>query len=32
MMKRWVSNHFKGDSILEFGTEADMRRGTSAKT
>lgn len=30
-MKRWVTNHFEGDQIAEFNTEADMRRGLIAQ-
>lgn len=32
MLKRWVTNHFEGDVIAEFNSEADMRRGRVAKT
>lgn len=30
-MKRWVTNHFEGNQIAEFNTEADMRRGLIAQ-
>ncbi|KAI1717963.1 olfactomedin-like domain-containing protein [Ditylenchus destructor] len=32
MMKRWVTSHFEGDTLAEFDTEADMRRGKIGKT
>ncbi|KAI1731574.1 olfactomedin-like domain-containing protein [Ditylenchus destructor] len=32
MMKRWVTSHFEGDTLAEFDTEADMRRGKVGKT
>ncbi|KAH7707347.1 colmedin family protein 2 [Aphelenchoides avenae] len=32
MEKRWLTNHFEGDILQEFWTEADLRRGRVAKS
>ncbi len=30
MMKRWTMSHFEGDTLAEFNSESDMRRGKVA--
>ena len=30
-MKRWVTHHFEGDTLVEYNSESDMRRGKVAR-